>query len=62
MSSLLAKIVGVVIELVVDALTGDEQASQKLKDILPKEMRTELVAQRQDELDRAKFGPRTWPG
>ena len=40
------------------ATGGDAEAMERLKDILGPDLHTRLVSETQDQLDRAKFGPR----
>ena len=53
-------------DLLEAAFNGDKESKQKLRDILPLHMHTDLVADEQDDLDEAKFGRRdntpTTPG
>ncbi len=58
MSQLIIDLIRFVISLVEKSCTGDKHSLQKLIDFIPEDLKTELVAKVQDELDRKKFGPR----
>lgn len=55
---MIADVIRFLIDLADAALRGDAQAQEKLRDILPERMFTDMVAEAQDKLDREKFGRR----
>lgn len=52
-------IIEAVIDLVRQAVDGDEEAAERLNQILPDELQVDAVAAEQDDLDEGKFGPRS---
>lgn len=58
MSQLIIDLIRFVIGLIEKACAGDKASLQKLVDFVPEDLKTELVAKVQDELDRQKFGRR----
>ena len=58
MDDLLIAIIKIVLDLFRKAQEGDRVAIEKLKEFLPGDLQTELVARIQDELDEKKFGRR----
>lgn len=58
MSQLIIDLIRFVIGLIEKACSGDKASLQKLVDFVPDDLKTELVAKVQDELDRQKFGRR----
>lgn len=59
MEALIFDVIRIVLSLVEDAINGDSDAQETLKDILPTESYTKLVRKAQDKLDQDKFGPRS---
>jgi len=57
-SQLVIDLIRFVLGLVEKACAGDREALKKLRDFIPGDLQTELVARVQDEQDRQKFGPR----
>ena len=55
---MIADIIRLLVDIVDSAFNGDTEAQEKLKDILPERMYTEMVAEAQDRLDEQKFGRR----
>ena len=58
MSQVIIDLIRFVLSLVEKACTGDREALKKLREFVPGDLQTELVARVQDELDRRKFGNR----
>jgi hypothetical protein len=58
-SQIIIDLIRFVIGLIEKACSGDIDALQQLVDFVPDNMRTELVAKVQDEVDLKKFGPRS---
>jgi hypothetical protein len=58
MTKLIIDIIRFVMSLIEKACAGDSEALKKLRDFVPGDLQTELVARVQDELDRKKFGER----
>ena len=58
MSQLIIDLIRFILGLVEKACAGDTEALKKLRDFIPGDLQTELVARVQDELDRKKFGNR----
>lgn len=59
MEALIFDVIRIVLSLVEDAINGNSDAQETLKDILPAESYTKLVRKAQDKLDQDKFGPRS---
>ena len=57
-ADIILKAIGEVVKLVGLALDGDDDATQRLSNILDEPSQVELAALRQDRHDEAKFGKR----
>lgn len=58
MTQLVIDLIRFIIELIEKACQGDDAALQRLCEIAPEHMKTELLAKIQDEADLKKYGPR----
>lgn len=56
MTQLIIELIRFIITLIEKSCDGDKEALKRLCEIAPDNMKTELVAKVQDELDRRKFG------
>ncbi len=58
MSQLIIDLIRFIIDLIDKACAGDKKALKRICEIAPENMKTEIVAKVQDELDQRKFGRR----
>lgn len=58
MTQLIIELIRFIISIIEKACAGDPDALKKLCEIAPENMRTEIIAKVQDELDSRKFGKR----
>lgn len=58
MEKLIINMIRFVLDLFEGASEGDEDALNRLKNFLPEQLQTELIAQLQDKKDLEKFGER----
>jgi hypothetical protein len=58
MTKLILEIIRLVLDIIDKACSGDDEALEMLKNLVPENMKTDIVARIQDEIDLRKFGPR----